>query len=322
MRRTVWLPRAQPVARPDWSRSWPSKSLPRSGSGSASCSLPSWKDVFLDRLSSGYKVSAFAACHSETLHRLGGGDRQRLRRRPPSKPPATRGRPPARPARWSAVDDASRWWARARKERAMFRDVIPFSSFSVDDLGAARRFYGETLGLDVSEEAMGGLLDPPRRWRSAVPLPEAQSRGRVVHGPELPDHRPRREPSAASSRQGSGSSATTSPTSRPTTTASCAEATARRSRGSRTRPATSSRSSAGKGHAPRVIPSGSIHSEEPCHDRRAHDRPRTRIRCAACAVDPDDVAGARPVARPRRATSTCSAARAASSSSATIPRRS
>ncbi len=79
----------------------------------------------------------------------------------------------------------------------MFRDVIPFSSFSVDDLGAARRFYGETLGLDVSEEEMGGLLGPPRRWRSAVPVPEAQSRARVVHGPELPDRPTSRERSAA-----------------------------------------------------------------------------------------------------------------------------
>ncbi|MDQ4134125.1 MAG: VOC family protein [Actinomycetota bacterium] len=33
----------------------------------------------------------------------------------------------------------------------MFRDVKAFSGFSVDDLAAAKRFYGETLGLDVSE---------------------------------------------------------------------------------------------------------------------------------------------------------------------------
>jgi catechol 2,3-dioxygenase-like lactoylglutathione lyase family enzyme len=32
----------------------------------------------------------------------------------------------------------------------------PFSGFSVDDIDAARRFYGETLGLGVSEE-MGAL---------------------------------------------------------------------------------------------------------------------------------------------------------------------
>ena len=38
----------------------------------------------------------------------------------------------------------------------MFRTTKAFSGFAVDDLGAARKFYGETLGLDVSEE-MGAL---------------------------------------------------------------------------------------------------------------------------------------------------------------------
>jgi predicted enzyme related to lactoylglutathione lyase len=32
----------------------------------------------------------------------------------------------------------------------MFKDTKAFSGFSVDDIAAARRFYGETLGLDVS----------------------------------------------------------------------------------------------------------------------------------------------------------------------------
>ena len=31
----------------------------------------------------------------------------------------------------------------------MFKATETFSSFSVDDIAAARRFYGETLGLDV-----------------------------------------------------------------------------------------------------------------------------------------------------------------------------
>jgi catechol 2,3-dioxygenase-like lactoylglutathione lyase family enzyme len=35
----------------------------------------------------------------------------------------------------------------------MFKEA--FSSFSVRDLAAARRFYGETLGLDVSEQPEG-----------------------------------------------------------------------------------------------------------------------------------------------------------------------
>jgi catechol 2,3-dioxygenase-like lactoylglutathione lyase family enzyme len=38
----------------------------------------------------------------------------------------------------------------------MFENTKAFSGFSVDDIPAAKRFYGETLGLRVSEEH--GLL--------------------------------------------------------------------------------------------------------------------------------------------------------------------
>ena len=38
----------------------------------------------------------------------------------------------------------------------MFKDAKAFSGFSVDDIAAARSFYGETLGLEVSEVA--GML--------------------------------------------------------------------------------------------------------------------------------------------------------------------
>lgn len=34
----------------------------------------------------------------------------------------------------------------------MFTDTRAFSGFSVDDIGAAQRFYGEVLGLRVTEE--------------------------------------------------------------------------------------------------------------------------------------------------------------------------
>jgi predicted enzyme related to lactoylglutathione lyase len=34
----------------------------------------------------------------------------------------------------------------------MFKDTKVFSGFSVDDIPRAKQFYGETLGLDVSEE--------------------------------------------------------------------------------------------------------------------------------------------------------------------------
>ena len=39
----------------------------------------------------------------------------------------------------------------------MFDTAKAFSGFSVDDLAAARTFYGETLGLNVTEDSMGFL---------------------------------------------------------------------------------------------------------------------------------------------------------------------
>ena len=39
----------------------------------------------------------------------------------------------------------------------MFKDSKAFSGFSADDIPRAKQFYGETLGLNVSEE-MGGLI--------------------------------------------------------------------------------------------------------------------------------------------------------------------
>jgi predicted enzyme related to lactoylglutathione lyase len=39
----------------------------------------------------------------------------------------------------------------------MFADTPAFSSFAVDDLDAARRFYGETLGVTVTDGPMGVL---------------------------------------------------------------------------------------------------------------------------------------------------------------------
>lgn len=39
----------------------------------------------------------------------------------------------------------------------MFKNSKAFSSFSVDDLAKAKRFYSETLGLDVKEEPGMGL---------------------------------------------------------------------------------------------------------------------------------------------------------------------
>jgi predicted enzyme related to lactoylglutathione lyase len=38
----------------------------------------------------------------------------------------------------------------------MFRDVKAYSGFSANDIAAEKQFYGETLGLEVTEES-GGL---------------------------------------------------------------------------------------------------------------------------------------------------------------------
>jgi predicted enzyme related to lactoylglutathione lyase len=38
----------------------------------------------------------------------------------------------------------------------MFKNSKAFSSFSVDDVGKAKEFYSQTLGLDVSDD-MGGI---------------------------------------------------------------------------------------------------------------------------------------------------------------------
>jgi catechol 2,3-dioxygenase-like lactoylglutathione lyase family enzyme len=40
----------------------------------------------------------------------------------------------------------------------MLSDSTAFSGFAVDDLDAARRFYGETLGLQVSDEGPGFVI--------------------------------------------------------------------------------------------------------------------------------------------------------------------
>ncbi|WP_028062830.1 VOC family protein [Solirubrobacter soli] len=39
----------------------------------------------------------------------------------------------------------------------MFKDTKAFSGFAVDDLDAAREFYGSVLGIDVTTEEMGLL---------------------------------------------------------------------------------------------------------------------------------------------------------------------
>jgi catechol 2,3-dioxygenase-like lactoylglutathione lyase family enzyme len=40
----------------------------------------------------------------------------------------------------------------------MFENARAYSGFAVDDLDEARRFYGQTLGLELSEPMPGGLI--------------------------------------------------------------------------------------------------------------------------------------------------------------------
>ena len=54
----------------------------------------------------------------------------------------------------------------------MFADTPTFSSFAVDDLDAARSFYGETLGLAVSGGPMGVLSLDLHGGRSILVYPK------------------------------------------------------------------------------------------------------------------------------------------------------
>lgn len=60
----------------------------------------------------------------------------------------------------------------------MLQDSKAFSGFAVDDPQAARRFYGETLGLGVADAGEGGLLT----------LQLAGDRGVLIY--PKPDHTP------------------------------------------------------------------------------------------------------------------------------------
>ena len=44
-----------------------------------------------------------------------------------------------------------------QKASGLFKEADAFSSFSVNDVKKAKEFYGETLGLDISESPEGGL---------------------------------------------------------------------------------------------------------------------------------------------------------------------
>jgi predicted enzyme related to lactoylglutathione lyase len=54
----------------------------------------------------------------------------------------------------------------------MFSNTPAFSSFAVDDLDAARSFYGDTLGVTVSEGPMGVLSLDLAEGRSTLIYPK------------------------------------------------------------------------------------------------------------------------------------------------------
>ena len=58
-----------------------------------------------------------------------------------------------------------------RKASNMFKTAKSFSSFSVNDLQKAKQFYGETLGLDVSETPEGLELDTSNNTVFLYPKP-------------------------------------------------------------------------------------------------------------------------------------------------------
>ena len=47
----------------------------------------------------------------------------------------------------------------------MFEDVSAFSGFSTNDIAAAKKFYGDDLGIEVSDEMMGLALRFPNGHR-------------------------------------------------------------------------------------------------------------------------------------------------------------
>jgi predicted enzyme related to lactoylglutathione lyase len=55
----------------------------------------------------------------------------------------------------------------------MFKDTPAFSGFSVDDIAAAKAFYGETLGIDVEEMPNGLLTLHLAAGRDTIVYPKA-----------------------------------------------------------------------------------------------------------------------------------------------------
>ncbi|XAS66905.1 hypothetical protein V3C33_15710 [Micrococcaceae bacterium Sec5.7] len=64
----------------------------------------------------------------------------------------------------------------------MFTPKGSFPGFSVDDLGVAKTFYGETLGLAVSDSEMGTLELTLPEGTKVIVYPKGIMRG---NGPDI-----------------------------------------------------------------------------------------------------------------------------------------
>ena len=86
----------------------------------------------------------------------------------------------------SSPSGESRNAIRSREEDdPMFRTTKAFSGFAVNDIDAAKKFYGEVLGIDVTEEH--GLLNLHLAGgRDTLAYPEVRPRTGDVHDPQLP----------------------------------------------------------------------------------------------------------------------------------------
>jgi extradiol dioxygenase family protein len=65
----------------------------------------------------------------------------------------------------------------------MFKKSPVLHSFSVNDISAARRFYGETLGLEVEDALMGNIH--LRRRFAGLRVRKRQPRAGHLHDSEL-----------------------------------------------------------------------------------------------------------------------------------------
>ena len=73
------------------------------------------------------------------------------------------------------------------KTRTLLKNSEMFSTFSVPDINQAKRFYGETLGLDVRDSSEPGIIEIHGKGGPPVtvyPKPDHKPGG--LYGPQLP----------------------------------------------------------------------------------------------------------------------------------------